>query len=71
MAGLLTSANLGDIQFLRQTTARDGDYESTMVRAGLLRQIINDAERLHQIEELLPRFIDATSMRQIMAEVGA
>lgn len=70
MAGLLTSTRLSDIQMLRTIIIREGDMESTMVRAGLLRQILNDAERLHQIEEALPRYIGIDTMRQLMAEVG-
>ncbi|MEQ6332912.1 hypothetical protein [Sphingobium sp. MK2] len=65
---LLAASSITDIRFIRNTTARDGDYDSTMVRAGLLRKLLDDAERLQLVEAILPRYIDATQMREIMQE---
>lgn len=65
---LLAASSITDIRFIRNTTARDGDYDSAMVRAGLLRKLLDDAERLQLVEAILPRYIDATQMREIMQE---
>ena len=59
-------SNIFDIRFLRRLSSREQDMESTMVRVGLLRKLLDDAERLQMSRKLrMPQHITPDDRREL------